>query len=250
MILLFDVGNTRIKYAMLRAGVIVAGKSVATAEDGALDSLLEGIRDTPEAIYLASVGNEAITALLITSCSTNWGITPVSLGSTQQCAGVNNAYTDAITLGVDRWAAIIGAYHLVNGAALIVDCGTACTADLVDRQGQHLGGAITPGLRMLRDSLGLGTIGIGETSEFIKAQEWGRSTAECINSGVNSVLVAFIEKKAAQAATTVGDEVVVFLTGGDAPTLLESLKLEVRYEKELVFLGMAAMVTEKRGGML
>jgi type III pantothenate kinase len=245
MILLFDIGNTRIKYALLHGELIVAGKSSHYVEGMALDPFLAEISDTPVAIYLASVGGRAITEQLISCCRARWEITPVLLSSSQECGGVSNGYTCAQTLGVDRWAAIVGAYQLVKQAVLVIDCGTACTADLVDGEGRHLGGAIIPGMQMMRDSLDAGTTGVGKSSEAIKVDGWGRATDGCIELGVTSSLVAFIEKMTAHATTTVGGEVIVLLTGGDAPKLLQILKPDARYEKELVFLGMAGMVAQK-----
>ena len=54
---------------------------------------------------------------------------------------------------MDRWLAMVGAFQLRRNAMLVVDLGTAVTADLVDENGLHLGGYICPGLSLLRKSV-------------------------------------------------------------------------------------------------
>lgn len=68
-------------------------------------------------------------------------------------AGVRNGYADYQRLGMDRWLAIIGAYQLARGACLVLDLGTAITADYVNAAGEHLGGYICPGLPLMRGLL-------------------------------------------------------------------------------------------------
>ena len=52
----------------------------------------------------------------------------LELVGTEKCFGaVQNGYQDIEQLGVDRWAAIIGAWHLYQQPVCIVDAGTAVT---------------------------------------------------------------------------------------------------------------------------
>src|SRR3546814_5490867 len=60
--------------------------------------------------------------------------------------GLRNAYREPERLGVDRWLAMIAAWHTHRGAACIANAGTALTVDVIDAQGQHLGGIIAAGL--------------------------------------------------------------------------------------------------------
>ena len=70
-----------------------------------------------------------------------------------ESGSVRNGYEDIAQLGVDRWAAIVGAYTHFGSAVCIVDAGTAVTVDLVRDGGRHLGGLIVPGLQLMRSSL-------------------------------------------------------------------------------------------------
>ena len=63
--------------------------------------------------------------------------------------GVRCAYADPARLGVDRWVAVLAAYHAAHGAACVLDAGTAVTFDAVAADGRHLGGLIFPGARQM-----------------------------------------------------------------------------------------------------
>jgi type III pantothenate kinase len=143
---------------------------------------------------------------------------------------------------------MIGAYQLVHSALLVIDCGTACSADVVDCNGRHLGGAIIPGLGLMQQSLRSGAARIGIRDDQVNISKLGVSTSSGIKLGVTEALLGFIERMERIAVTQVGEGVTVLITGGDAPVLLPLLKSHTLYEKDLVFLGMACMLREKGGG--
>jgi type III pantothenate kinase len=247
MILLVDIGNSRVKSASLSAGELSALSMVEhnglSAEAGWLDT----VSGRPDAVYLASVAGAELTESIISASSEKWGITPHILKSTAFCAGVTNGYAKPETLGIDRWAAIIGAYRMVRNSVLVVDCGTACTVDLVDSTGQHLGGAIAPGMQMMHHALRRETAAISADTNAVDAGQWGNSTSGCIQFGVTEAIAAFIDRMVVNAAAMVDGEVALMLTGGDAPLLLQQISGRAIYEKELVFIGMASMVEATEG---
>src|SRR3546814_4187176 len=73
--------------------------------------------------------------------------------SSDLMAGVRNGYDDYGRLGLDRWLALLGGFHLASGACLVLDFGTAVTADFVAADGEHLGGFICPGMPLMRNQL-------------------------------------------------------------------------------------------------
>ena len=73
------------------------------------------------------------------------------------------AYADPSRLGIDRWIAVLAAYHLAPGGACVIDAGTAATFDAVDAHGRHLGGLIMPGPQLLAAALDRNTSNIGAT---------------------------------------------------------------------------------------
>jgi len=62
---------------------------------------------------------------------------------------ITNAYTTPDTLGKDRLAAAVGAYHIFpDSNTLVIDCGTCIKYDFINSKNSYLGGAISPGIEM------------------------------------------------------------------------------------------------------
>ncbi len=82
--------------------------------------------------------------------------------------------------------------NLYQLPACIVDCGTAITVDLIDADGKHQGGLISPGLTLMKKSLAAGT----EALQFHETNyEFGPAnfTEAAIYSGTLSAAVGLIE---------------------------------------------------------
>jgi type III pantothenate kinase len=131
--------------------------------------------------------------------------------------GLSLAYADPHSLGVDRWLAMLAARAISAGKNLVViSAGTAWTADLIDTQGNHLGGYIIPGVGLAAKSLALHTQGLKIATHANGEQQLpGRTTLECINAGLRLQFAGFITELAAQAAA-IFDSPRWMITGGDA----------------------------------
>ena len=97
--------------------------------------------------------------------------------------GVGIDYPKPQSIGQDRLANAVAAFHQFGGPALVVDFGTAVTFDVVNCKGNYVGGIIAPGLSAMTDDLHektalLPRIKIREPRRVI-----GRSTAEAMLSG-------------------------------------------------------------------
>jgi len=151
---------------------------------------------------------------------------------------VRNRYRQPEQLGVDRWVALIGARGLTSSAACVVDCGTAVTVDALSAEGEFLGGAVFPGLRLLRDSLVRGTAGIpaneGDATDCL-----ARSTADGVAAGTLFGLAGAVERLIDEYRRTLGATMRVFLTGGDAPALAARLRAAHTPVPDLVLKGLA-----------
>ncbi len=250
MILLIDIGNSRIKWAFLQGEVLHSIMRVEYSECKLDDDWFAETPHTPDAIFMISVASKQTESALGRACHKRWGKTAFILQTASSCAGVTNGYSQPSQLGVDRWAAMVGAYRLLGHAALVIDCGTACTADLIDDYGIHRGGAIIPGLQLMRQSLSSSTARIRDLDVDVPLNGPGTTTAECMHVGIHEAVIGFIERMTGMAQLQLGEGVSVIVTGGGAMALLADLPDNICYEKELVFIGMAGMVTEKGGSSL
>jgi type III pantothenate kinase len=98
---------------------------------------------------------------------------------------VVNNYGTPETLGKDRLAGVIGARQLLPASdILVIDAGTAITYDLINAEGQYLGGGISPGIAMRYKALHTFTGRLPLLDYYDDAQLIGEDTASSIHSGV------------------------------------------------------------------
>ena len=176
MKLLLDVGNSRVKWAFVAAGGWVAQGEAAHDDEANLRPLFAA-RYAPDEIRIANVAGAAIGTGLSARLEECFHVVPVFARSARQGAGVENGYADAAQLGVDRWLAICAAYHRFQAAVCVVDAGTATTIDVVSASGEHRGGLILPGLRLMESALMSGTSDLAQRSAASDLQTEGQIPA-------------------------------------------------------------------------
>ncbi len=247
MRLLIDIGNSRLKWALLDDGTLSSQSAVDYRSEGSLEVLLEQAwraLDRPEAVHMISVADSTVTERVIRWIEHKWACPQEQQETGLHCAGVDNGYVSPQRLGVDRWAAMIAAYGLVHAAICVVDCGTAMTCDAIDCKGKHLGGVIVPGRQMMSHSLIHSTAGITLDVPQASTMSWGTDTASCINAGWIHASVGLIERAVQQLKQQLDEPVILVMTGGDAEFLLPWLSVDYRYEADLVLQGLARMASE------
>lgn len=149
-----------------------------------------------------------------------------------------NLYKTPNTLGVDRIALVTGAVSQFSGRnVLVIDAGTCITFDFVNAEGEYLGGAISPGLKMRFNSLNhytanLPLLEIDELTDFI-----GNNTKESMNSGVINGVIQEIDGVINQYKRKFLDLTVV-LTGGDTNFLAKQLKSSIFANQNLLLHGL------------
>lgn len=240
--ILVDIGNTRIKWARHHAGILEKMHAIVHIEQDITPLLLSAWQHLPrpDCIYFACVGPQGIKQLLIQLAEQIWPGVKLHETYTQKIAhGVENAYPKYTKLGVDRWLAMLAAYHYHTAPVCIVSCGSALTLDIVDEQGQHLGGMIMPGLSLMRLVLSKGTANLNNCSEHYMPG-LANDTEAAIYNGCLSAIRGFIEHGLAQYHQPAS----VILTGGDADFLANNLNLPAVIEAQLVLQGLALVAQE------
>ena len=219
-----DMGNTRTKWR-------------CAGEVGALPSpTLPALATRPARVRVATVlRNETALAEEVFA---RFGVRPEFARVQRRLHALVCGYREPARLGVDRWLAILAAWHSVRSALVVVCAGTACTVDIVAADGRHQGGYIAPGLGLMREALRQRTAGIRpRPGSPLDTMAPGVDTRSAVCSGTKAMLVGYVEFAIAEfrrrfAAT-------VFVTGGDAQPLLDGLSGPVRHVPTLVLDGLA-----------
>lgn len=246
MKLLLDIGNSRIKWAILVRGALERS-GAEHYRDHASEAFFAGLlRDLPKprAVFAANVAGNVIAANVGAACAGLWSLTPEFVEVQRKRFGLINAYTDFKQLGVDRWLAIVAAWMKYKKPVCVVDCGTALTIDGVDGGGNHVGGWIIPGIELMERVLMDHTRGIAAAGSSPPVSEFGRSTAACLRNGSAAALAALIDHAAVLMATAHGDDLRCIMTGGAAGSVLPLVRHRFEQDPELVLRGLA-LVTEE-----
>ncbi|KAA0982158.1 pantothenate kinase [Pseudomonas sp. ANT_J28] len=243
MILELDCGNSFIKWRVLDADVLrVVGEGVVDSDLALLESLrtLKGL--ALKFCRLVSVRTAEETNALISRLTEAFGVSVVCAAPSREMSGVRNGYEEFERLGLDRWLAMLGGFQLASGACLVLDFGTAVTADFISRDGEHLGGFICPGMPLMRNQLRTHTrrIRYGDLAaeRALESLVPGRTTVEAVERGCSLMLRGFVLTQLELARSYWGDDFAVFLTGGDA-YLVSEVVPEARVVPDLVFVGLA-----------
>jgi type III pantothenate kinase len=247
MILLIDIGNTRIKWAALN-GSDVGAQAALAHENLGQDELIQALKSLPrpERILVSNVGGARAADLVRVAAAQIGSAQPEFVESSASACGVRNAYTEPAKLGVDRWLAVIAAHSLERRAACIVSVGTAMTIDAVDRTGQHLGGVIVPGPDLMVSSL------LRNTSEIAGRAEQGSigegvfadNTLGAIHQGSIHALAALVERAVASLQSRTGESPALLLTGGASQQFEGLIGLPRRFIPDLVLRGLARLANE------
>ena len=245
MKLLLDIGNTRLKWAYVADDCLLhVGEIVHRGQDAKqFAEFVERLPEEPVSVFAANVAGTRLGSTVAQAIDKRFGL-PVRFAVTdRECGPIRNGYEDISQLGVDRWAAIVGAYTHFGSAVCVVDTGTAVTVDLVDDGGQHLGGLIVPGLTVMRESLEQDTGNIKRFSKKSVEQAAatgfpGRDTASAVRQGTMTALVALIDFCVVALKTDADTEAELVLTGGDAPDLLAALNRPAVHKPLLVLEGL------------
>ena len=241
--LLIDVGNTFLKWGLFRPTAdgsarenrVESGHAMLE-EITALPAQLSKL-PTPAKIIISNVAGTRVRANTIRMLEV-WPDAPAPywlVPQDVQC-GVTNSYRNPAQLGSDRWAALIGARHLMGArAAMVVVCGTATTIDFLAADGVFKGGIIMPGLGLMLRSLHDGTAALPDQDGDFSV--YPTQTVDAIASGCQHAQAGTIERLYAIELRQTPD-VVCLLSGGAAGAVAPRLSIPFQQHDNLVLEGL------------
>jgi type III pantothenate kinase len=226
MLLTIDAGNTRTKWAIFdRHGEI-------TRHGACVNDQLSNIDLGPkslgyERVIISNVAGKA-HALRLENLLASHDLPVIWIKASHEACNVTNGYAEVETLGTDRWASLVAAWHIKHASCVVVNAGTAVTIDALhkqpgnDQQGEFLGGMILPGLKLMQTSLGFGTAQLPtkdvmqDTNENMPADIFAKSTIQAIDAGVIHAITGAIEHMANALEAKCRQTPFIVLSGGDA----------------------------------
>ena len=219
MILIIDVGNTRIKSAVFENNRLI-DSSIFSNENflAEIENILN-LNNKIAVLVVASVGKLEKQAFESFSNRVK-----VYFISRESVFPFQNNYATPTTLGIDRMVLSAGAVlQFPKKNRLIIDAGTCVTYDFVDENNIYQGGAISPGIRLRYEAMHnhtekLPLLTLEEPENVI-----GNSTNQSLHSGVINGLTFEMEGYI-HSLMSKNENFIIILTGGDANFLAKRLK--------------------------
>ena len=229
--LLVDIGNSRIKYALVKAG-----RAEFQVHSCSHVSDLSSIIQQAAKVLVASVGKTTLTDELQLICR-QYQVSCQLIQTQAHQFGIGCAYENFATLGVDRWLAILAARLLTDKAVAVIDLGTANTCDIIIGD-QHLGGWIAPGFTMMKQALISNTQKVFADQQTAQQLSLGRSTPDCVNMGCLAALQGFVAMAEQYLAKHTKDYQIL-VTGGDQALVSAINHPHLVYFPNLVLVGLS-----------
>jgi type III pantothenate kinase len=222
MLLTIDIGNTNITLGLYEGEQLGAHWRLATDHERMPDEyglqilgLLQNGGCAPEqlkGICMASVV-PPLTSRIIQACRQYLELEPINIDHTAK-TGLNVHYEDPAAVGADRIVDAVAVLKLYGAPACIVDFGTATTFDALDKDGQYLGGAITPGIGIAADALVQRTAKLPRVDLQRPPSAIGKNTIHAMQSGLLFGYASLVEGMVERFRKELGKNMKVIGTGG------------------------------------
>lgn len=217
-ILAIDAGNTRVKWGLFNtSGIIIEQGAYLHAE------LTTAVLPVASRVVISNVAGHTIQAQIKALLPRN--ATPHWISAQSAACGVSNHYGKPTTLGSDRWAAIIAAWHIKQIPCVVVNAGTAVTIDaLCIQPASHkdkaafIGGLILPGLDLMQQSLGLATAQLPMQASTQQSQLgiFAKNTADAMLAGALHAILGAIDRMACELQQHCKQVPHIVISGGNS----------------------------------
>lgn len=249
MLLAINANNTNVKFALIDGDGTINGQwristdPARTSDEYAvwLDHLMahRGFsRDTVTACAIASVVPRTIFELKSLSRQ-HFGCEPMLIGEPGVNLGIQVLIDRPQEAGADRLLNAIAGHRDYGGPLIVVDFGTGTTLDIVDADGNYVGGIIAPGINLSVDALYAAAAQLPRIAVEKPSRVIGTNTVEAMKSGVYWGYVGLIEGLVARVrAEFEAPDMPVVATGGLAPLFADATDVFRTVDPDLTLKGL------------
>ena len=191
-LLVADIGNTQMVFGLFEGDTLVTHWRLSSERQLTSDELawqLHGmfeqsgqLADQVMGIMVASVVPH-LDAPLADACERICGKRAAFVGSSDVKTGMAVDYKNPREVGADRIVNAIAARELFGTPAIVLDCGTATTFDMISPNGHYAGGLILPGIELALAALCQRAAKLPEVSIQRSEVLIGRDTTTSLQSG-------------------------------------------------------------------
>ncbi len=246
-LLVFDVGNSRLKAALYDDGRPIARASIGAVRDMAGEDYKARVvdvlksrfapRGTPDRCLVASVVRGA-DEVIQKAVQAVWTIAPLMV-DTEMDLGIDVAVPRPDHVGIDRLLQASEAFRVCAGSVVVAAFGSALTVDMVTADGVFRGGTIAPGLGMGLRALYDETSLLPHVALQPPDSAVGTDTTSCIRAGIVYGAAGAVERLFSELVPD--GRATLVLTGGDAELIAPFVKFSHRVEPDLVMRALVSL---------
>lgn len=254
MILAVDIGNTNIVVGFLdKTNIIAQGRIGTDKKKTDMDFLIQlklmlsvySIKQSDiEGSILSSVVPE-ITKEVSHALELLINKKPFIIGSGIK-TGLNIKIDNPKSLGADRVCDAVCVIEEYKTPAIIIDMGTATTLSVVDKNHNHIGGMIIPGMKTSLDSLSDHASQLPFISLEAPKNLIGKNTVECMQSGLIYGNTCMIDGLIDRIKEEIEGDVTVIVTGGLGKLITPYSKHKLTYDPNLLLKGLYYIYNKNR----
>jgi type III pantothenate kinase len=246
MLMAIDIGNTKVAFGVFDEEKLHTTFSIATDIRRLADeyaSLLLNLLpyhnvkmgDIKEAIICSVV--PPLIPVFDELCQRYLEIRPLVVGTGIK-TGVRIRLDNPKEVGADRVVNAAAAYRLYGGPAIVIDMGTATTFDVVSKEGDYLGGAITAGMEIAAEALFMRAAKLPRVELTRPKHAIGKNSVTAIQSGIIFGYAGLIEGLVARICRELGENARVIATGGYAEIVARETPVIETVNPHLTLLGL------------
>jgi type III pantothenate kinase len=233
MLLVIDAGNTNTSLGVFHDTELLAHWRLTTARARTVDEYGVHARNLFE---LAGLDFKAIDAIAISSvvpplnftlkrmAEVYFHLTPLFVDHTTD-TGLKILYSPAADVGADRIVDAVAAIKKYGAPCVVVDFGTATTFNAISKNGEYLGGVITPGITISSDALFERTAKLPRVEIKRPLKVIGSSTIDAMQSGLYHGFSGLVDGILRKMIDELGGSARVIATGGLAPLIATGSEL-------------------------
>lgn len=247
MILAIDIGNTNVVMGLFKDDELVESWRLNTASTRTIDECWVAVKllsqdadQDLKGINGAVIGSVVPkeTFVFKKMCDHYLNLTPFEVNGSIDL-GITLDVESPSEVGADRIANVYGAGKIYGKPSIVVDFGTATTYDVVDENGNFIGGAIAPGIETSAIHLFEKAALLHRIDFEIPTSPIGRDTRTNLESGILFGAADQIDGMIQRIKEEKGwDDVPVVITGGLGKVIGGIAQTNVEFDDDLTLKGL------------
>jgi len=246
MLFVIDIGNTNTVLGIYEGDFLVHSWRIRTQRNITEDEfhiLIKNLLNSYN-IDINNISNTIVSCvvphvmeIIDSFCRKYLGHPPKWIDS--NCVSMPILYTNPAEVGADRIVNAVAAYEKYKNSLIIIDFGTATTFDCISENGEYLGGAISPGIKISAEAL------FEKASKLPKVEIFnppknviGKDTANSMKSGIIFGYAGLVDGIVERICKEMNKTPLVIATGGLAQLMSGVSKTIEKVEEDLTLDGL------------